>query len=368
MKIAVLSLFTPAGVAGGVALQAHYLSNEFVRRGHDVHVYTLFPPACDASYTTHIVTLPKVWRFFIKRLMGIAMLVFPWYVAREDWSKYDIVYAVGDSHFVKPTRPIVRTFHSSGLDQALYATTLRRAFGMMAVYPFEVWSGFRATERVFVSRNAMKYFPFRRKRLIYNAVDLTLFQPGCTKSSVPSILFVAGTLLDRKRGKLLVDVFQEQVLPQIPNAELWMVCKERIAARGVRWFGLLSGHELAQKYKDAWVFCLPSSHETFGVPYVEAMACGTPVIATPNDGAREVLGDGLYGIIVEADRLGKALAALLRDRIRREEMAARGLARARNFDLAAVSEQYEELFEQLVGRPGRPNNPPLASGSDVVAS
>ena len=57
---------------------------------------------------------------------------------------------------------------------------------------------------------------------------------------------------------------------------------------------------LIELYQQAWLFCLPSSYEGFGVPYIEAMSCGTPVVATPNAGAREVLEEMAGGTLPEA--------------------------------------------------------------------
>ena len=53
---------------------------------------------------------------------------------------------------------------------------------------------------------------------------------------------------------------------------------------GITVLGRLDDEELAREYRAAWVFCLPSSYEGFGIPYAEAMASGTPVVATPNPG------------------------------------------------------------------------------------
>ena len=60
----------------------------------------------------------------------------------------------------------------------------------------------------------------------------------------------------------------------------------------VRWLGILDREALAQVYASADVFVFPSRSETFGLVMLEAMACGTPVAAFPEDGPREVLGAG----------------------------------------------------------------------------
>ncbi|MEI5579328.1 glycosyltransferase, partial [Streptomyces brasiliscabiei] len=84
--------------------------------------------------------------------------------------------------------------------------------------------------------------------------------------------------------------FQREVLPHIPDARLEMVCRDAPPdpGPGVEVLGALNDEELVAAYQRAWVFCLPSDYEGFGIPYAEAMACGVPVVATENPGARYV--------------------------------------------------------------------------------
>jgi phosphatidylinositol alpha-mannosyltransferase len=138
------------------------------------------------------------------------------------------------------------------------------------------------------------------------------------------------------------------VLPAFPDAELWMVCKDAPQRPGVKVLGRVSDDELAALYGRAWVFCLPSSYEGFGIPYAEAMAAGCPVVATPNPGALEVTGGGQFGVIVEPEGVGSAIARLLGDADERERLASAGLERARDYDLDVVTSTYETLYERLI--------------------
>jgi glycosyltransferase involved in cell wall biosynthesis len=132
-----------------------------------------------------------------------------------------------------------------------------------------------------------------------------------------------------------------------------MVCGDAPDLPSVDVLGRLTDVELADRYRRAWVFCLPSTYEGFGVPYIEAMASGLPVVATPNVGAREVLGDGRYGDLVDDAGLGPALVALLDDATRRAELEAAGLERSRDYDWPSVVSSYEAVYRELLAHPRR---------------
>jgi len=142
--------------------------------------------------------------------------------------------------------------------------------------------------------------------------------------------------------------------PALPEPQLWMVSESAPAAPGVTVLGRVSLDRLADLYRRAWVFCLPSSYEGFGVPYIEAMASGTPVVATPNVGAVEVLGNGAFGVICEPERLGRELIALLRNPAERARLREVGLERAQDFSWDRIAAQYEDVYRSLPAVNARP--------------
>jgi glycosyltransferase involved in cell wall biosynthesis len=108
----------------------------------------------------------------------------------------------------------------------------------------------------------------------------------------------------------------------------------------------LSGEEMAAEYARASICVVPSLYEGFGLPVVEAMASGTPVIATDGGALPEVVGDA--GVIVpagDADALRTAIDALLRDSARARALAVAGLARVQaRYGWDRVGEAYEGLL------------------------
>ena len=106
--------------------------------------------------------------------------------------------------------------------------------------------------------------------------------------------------------------------------------RERFAQ--VRWLGLLPRAELAQVYAAADVFVFPSKNETFGLVMLEAMACGTPVAAYPENGPTEVLATGVGGCL-HADLRSAFFGAIA---VPRHEARARAL----EFGWAQAAHQF----------------------------
>jgi phosphatidylinositol alpha-mannosyltransferase len=339
MKIAMSNVFLPTDEQAGVAFQVHYLANVLVERGHEVTVFSYSPKPADALYSTH--TFPRPAISWLPGLRKFYPFIFAWDLARADFSAFDVLHAHGDNFLLWRKHPQVRTFHGSAYDEARAARTLTRKMFFHAVDILERVGARIADHNVGVSSVTKK-----RLRLVETiipcGVDVSAFRPG-VKSDHPTVLFV-GTNGGRKRGQWLAEMFVREVRSKIPNAELLMVSDVDVRLDGVRFLGRVSLERLTELYASAWVFCLPSTYEGFGVPYIEAMAAGTAVIATDNPGARDVLADGTYGLLPDDASLGGALRDFLGDSGLRERFAAGGRARAEQFDWNSVAGQYESVY------------------------
>ncbi len=337
LRIAMISYYLPSESKIGVGYQVHALANALVRRGHEVDVFSPSAPTEGALYRHVLVPLDGPLRTF---RFATAM-------RRRDLSAYDVLHAHGEDYWMWRRRvPVhIRTLHGSCFEEALRIRGVKEKARMVLLGFTEVLASLVADTTVLVSSQTRRWTPWV-KTVIPNGVDAALLAPdGAPARPEPTVLFV-GTWRGRKRGSELAEIFARAVVPEVPGATLRMVTDDAPAdlPAGVVALGRLSDEALAAEYRTAWVFCLPSSYEGFGIPYAEAMAAGLPVVATPNPGARYVTDEGRFGELVELDGLGQALIGMLTDDARRRRAAALSLQRAPEFSMDSVVARYEALY------------------------
>lgn len=119
---------------------------------------------------------------------------------------------------------------------------------------------------------------------------------------------------------------------------------------GVVDLGWVDDDALLRLYRYADIVCVASTHEGFGFPVLEAMRCGTPVIATDVPGLREAAGDAAVLVPVDdAAALATALNTLLGSSVERERLRQEGLAWAGNFTWEKNATVTLELLREVVG-------------------
>lgn len=226
-----------------------------------------------------------------------------------------------------------RWFHERG-----FAAAAKRARFVIAV------SEFSAAELV-------AHTPIRREqiRVVPNGVELARAVDADVQSTLaryhltgqPYVLWV-GTMQPRKNVKVLVDAFARAVrdaaLPHalvLVGARGWLDDLDAdVAGLGDRLVmpGPVGRHDLSALYAGADAFALPSLHEGFGLPVLEALAQGTAVIASDIPVLREVAGDAArFASPTDGDAWRDALVELLSDPVARAAVAGRGPARAAQF-------------------------------------
>lgn len=117
----------------------------------------------------------------------------------------------------------------------------------------------------------------------------------------------------------------------------------------VRWMGLIPDDDLPMFYAGAACFVYPSLFEGFGLPVLEAMACGTPVVTSNRTALPELAGDAALLVDPEnVDELAAAIARVLADAELAGEMGGRGLERSRRYSWAETARQTLAVYRSAV--------------------
>ena len=180
-------------------------------------------------------------------------------------------------------------------------------------------------------------FPRGRIHVAHPPVD-PVFTADGPKADGDYVLAV-GTLEPRKNLAAAIDAVRDREL-RVVGARGW----GDVEARGehVTWLGYPDDAEVARQYRGAAALLYPSRLEGFGMPIVEAMACGAPVVASSHPSLDDASGDvAVRADPDDPDALAAALAAAV---ARRSELAARGLEHASRFTAAATARAHLEAW------------------------
>jgi glycosyltransferase involved in cell wall biosynthesis len=125
--------------------------------------------------------------------------------------------------------------------------------------------------------------------------------------------------------------------------------RQRAAALGleneVRWLGPVPDEELPALYSGALLFIFPSLYEGFGLPVLEAMACGTPVVCSNGSSLPEVAGEAaLFVDPLSTEALVTTMSLALEEESLRQEMSAKGLKQAQRFSWLKTAQRSLEVY------------------------
>jgi glycosyltransferase involved in cell wall biosynthesis len=181
--------------------------------------------------------------------------------------------------------------------------------------------------------------PGEKIRVVPNAVEPE-FTPEGPAADGDYVLAV-GTLEPRKNLHRLADAARRtDVELRVVGARGWGGIE--VGGNGVRWLGEVSDAELARLYRGARCVAYPSLYEGFGIPVLEAMACGVPVVTTRGTAMEEVA-DGA-AVLVDSHDPAEIAAGLERAAAEREQLVERGLERARAFRWDAVADATVAVY------------------------
>ncbi len=254
--------------------------------------------------------------------------------------------------------------------------TLQEAIGTTEFHPVGMQSFVaRRLDRILTSSQAGAHvirrdFGVRSERLhvLGNGLDTELFSPDETIPREPSTLLCVGRAADPNKG---IRVLIEALAKLPPSVRLELIDEDHPLHEGrqlaealgvgnrLEIVGRVETSELVRRYRRATLVVVPSLYEGFGLPAVEAMACGTPVVASAAGAVPEVMRAGGGGVLVpkgDAAALAQTIASVLDQPETRRRLGADGrdgVVAAYSWDHIAVrtADVYREVLAERRGRP-----------------
>lgn len=212
--------------------------------------------------------------------------------------------------------------------------------------------------------------PAKKVTVLYSGVDAR-FRPVKSEREITAVrakyelgdapyVLAVGTIQPRKNYQMLIRAFAPvaAVLSHnlyIAGGKGWLY-DEMLAeierqglARRVRFIGFVDDADLPALYGGAALFVFPSLYEGFGLPLLEAMGCGTPVLTSNASSLPEVAGEAAVQLPPEDEAAWAAtMQALLTDRTRRTALVAAGFRQARRFTWQRAAGELLAIYERLL--------------------
>jgi len=215
----------------------------------------------------------------------------------------------------------------------------------------------RGTEIIAVSKfgkwEAVNYLNINEEKItpIYHGVDTKVFTPSGKKDK--KYFLHISQYQPKKNFNRILHAFQF-IGKTTSNIELLAIVpgypdNTHLSERIQIIYNMLNQSDLVHYYQNAIGFIFPSIHESFGMPILEAMACGCPVI-TSNSTACEEIGKGSALLVNprSIDEIRKAMEVLLENKTLREELSESGLEKVKNYAWKQSAENHLRLFKQVI--------------------
>lgn len=391
MRVVMLSWEYPPRIVGGISPHVYDLSHRLVALGYEVHVVTKATPLAPNEQTdpggvlVHRVELGSEPHNFVHEIqllnqatdLRVRRLLEDWrgegrptIFHAHDWLSLDAARELKYEYQL----PVVATVHATeaGRNNGLHTPVSRYIHEQEYWLTYEAWRVIVCSE--FMRGEVERLFscPVDKVDVVYNGVDAAKFafeadpahlaavRAKLAQPDEPVVLFVGRFV--REKGIHLLLTAASAVLAEQPKARFVIVgggARENLE-RFVRWFGIedrvaftgfLSGRPLHELYRVADVAVFPSLYEPFGIVALEAMAAGTPVVASDAGGLREVVRHDETGTSCYAGDSGSLAWAVLRvlgDPARARALRDAATARlATDFDWGRIAEQTAGVYERV---------------------
>jgi glycosyltransferase involved in cell wall biosynthesis len=325
--------------------------------GTDVFTKTLADSLSQRGHDAQITAFSHWWQYAPWRLRLVRIPDDTQVVVANSWNAFA---------FKREGIPLVSVEHLLVLDPALapYRSFPQAVFHNTFVRYFERRSA--AASEITVAVSEYTAGQLRRHvaitpKVIPNGVDTRFFRPDDTLPSADErdlVLLFVGTISKRKGADLLAPIMKSLG----PGYQLRITGEQDDAADlvgipGVTLVGSLDRTRLRIAYRESDLLLFPSRLEGLPLVVLEAMACGTPVVASKASSIGEIVSDGVTGRLCPVDDVESFVAAIRELRENPERLAEMAVAARRTvetgFSIDRMTDDYLSLFERLTLPGGR---------------
>ncbi|MCK4528605.1 glycosyltransferase family 4 protein [candidate division WOR-3 bacterium] len=348
---------------GGVSEVLYHLSNSLCELGHRVTILTSRHPGAKEegmvkrvgrSFRFQLNRSEVIWTFSPSLIFEVRKFL--------DENPFDIVHMHGP---FAPNLPFLGLLCSNTLNVATFHTAfIGFNYYKLAKFAFTGISK-KLNGSICVSEKAFKeiypHFPDLNYQIISNGVDTKRFKKegeGIEGFSDSTIILFLGRLDPRKGLPILIRAFPE-IKSSIPDAILIVVGKGKPpldippeVKDSIYFKGKIPRDMVPLYYRSADLYCSPAlGGETFGIVLLEAMASGTPVIASDIEGYREVIPDKrMLFNPNDPHSLAQRAISILKDNSLRKEIKEIGLKTASRYDWMEVARKTESFYNELLAK------------------
>jgi glycosyltransferase involved in cell wall biosynthesis len=344
---------------GGVEMNVYELSRRLVKDGFDVEVICEKEPGTANHEIIEGVKVHRFSSFRIAKLRYDVGRIVPRMLLSAIKNDADIVHAHAYGYFptyacIFSNKPTVITTHSDPAAKIYPFWDLSRSISL------------KLCNHVIATTQMEKLHLTKRgvnsKKITVVPNGITMRPLNATKRNNPcsrTILCLARLDYFHKGQDILLQAMAK-VLSKIPDAKLWVVGAGSDLAKlkelttrlkigdSVEFKGRINEARKLFLLENCQVLCVSPRTESFGIIYLEAMACGLPIVTTMVGGIPEVVGDSALLVPPnDPSALADALIQVLTNGRLADNLSKKGLERAKQFDWDILVKKYEKLYEQI---------------------
>jgi phosphatidylinositol alpha-mannosyltransferase len=344
---------------GGISEHIYNLANQFERKGHDVSVLTASIEGDLKPDEERVIRIGKSIVIPANRSCSRITLGVDGAELSDIVKKFEVIHIHG---ILAPTLPL----STLKVSRRINIFTFHPTFGPSI--PFKIFKKYlsiyfdRIDGKIAVSktaRDSIARYLSGDYRIIPNGVDIKRFMPSKAEyKSENEILFV-GRIEPRKGLQFLIDALP-LIKKEIPEVKLTVAgggykeLKLNIpidVKESIRFLGFVTPKDLPEIFRKATVFMSPAvSGESFGIVLLEAMASGTPVIASDIPGYKCVIKDGENGLLAprgNPEGIARQIIRVFKNKELKDSLIDKGFMTAKRYSWDRVSEEVLNYYYEI---------------------